>query len=71
MNADQSHRHRITGRDREGHHHTIILWREVDLVDGKVVRRVVVMLDTTVSTATVLTLPQAGEVGQAILEATQ
>jgi hypothetical protein len=40
-------------------------------VDGKVVRRVVVMLDATVSTATVLTLPQAVEVGQAILEAAQ
>ena len=71
MNADQSRRHVATDRDPGGHRRTIILWREVDLADGKVVRRVVVMLDTTVSTATVLTLPQAGEAGQAILEATQ
>jgi hypothetical protein len=71
VNADQSHRHRITGRDREGHHHTIILWREVDLVDGKVVRRVVVMLDAAMSTATIVTFVQAVEVGQAILEAAQ
>lgn len=40
-------------------------------MDDKVVRRVVVMLDDTVSTATVLTVPQAVEVGQAILEAAQ
>jgi hypothetical protein len=40
-------------------------------VDGKVVRRVVVMLDAAISTATVLTCAQAVEVGQAILEAAQ
>jgi hypothetical protein len=71
VNADQSRRHVATGRDPGGHRRTIILWREVDLADGKVVRRVVVILDATMSTATVLTVPQAGEVGQTILEATQ
>lgn len=71
MNADQSHRHLITGRDPEGHRRTTILWREVDLVDGQMVRPVVVMLDATMSTATVLTCAQAVEVGQAILEAAQ
>lgn len=71
MNPDRSHRHVITGRDPDGHCRTIILWREVDLVDGKVVRRVVVTLDATMSTATVLTLAQAVEVAQAILEAAQ
>ena len=71
MNPDQSHRFALTGRDPEGHHRTIILWREVDLVDGKVVRRVVVTLDSTMNTATVLTLAQAVEMAQAILAAAQ
>jgi hypothetical protein len=38
-------------------------------VGGHVVRRVVITLDATMHTATVLTLAQAVEVGQAILEA--
>ena len=71
MNADQSHRFALTGRDPEGHRRTIILWREVDLVDGKVVRRVVVTLDATMTTVTVLTCPEAVEVAQAILAAAQ
>jgi hypothetical protein len=37
------------------------------LIDGTVVRQVVVTLDATMTTATVLTLAQAIEVGQAIL----
>ncbi|MCA1705855.1 MAG: hypothetical protein LC808_22370 [Actinobacteria bacterium] len=69
MNPDRSHRHVITGWDPEGHHRTIILWREVDLVDGNVVRKVIVTLDATMNTATVLTCAQAIEVGQAMLEA--
>ena len=69
MNADQSHRFALTGRDPDGHRRTIILWREVDLVDGKVVRRVVLTLDSTMNTATVLTFAQAVEVAQAILAA--
>jgi hypothetical protein len=39
------------------------------LVDGTVVRRVIVTLDATMTTATVLTCAQAVEVGQAILDA--
>jgi hypothetical protein len=66
---DQSHRFVITGEDPEGHPRTIILWREIDLVDGKVVRRVVVTLDATINTSTVLTFAQAVEVAEAILAA--
>jgi hypothetical protein len=71
MTADQSHRFALTGHDPEGRNRTIILWREVDLIDGKVVRRVVLTLDATMTTATVLTLPEAIEVAQAILAATR
>ena len=67
--ADKSHRFALTGHDPEGRNRTIILWREVDLIGGTVVRRVVVTLDATMTTATVLTRAQALEVGQAILEA--
>jgi hypothetical protein len=69
MNDDQSHRFALTGQDPEGRNRTIILWREVDLIGGTVVRRVVVTLDATMTTATVLTCAQAVEVGQAILDA--
>lgn len=55
MTADQSHRFALTGQNR-----TIILWRESDLLDGRVVHRVVI-----------LTCPQAVEVAQAILAAAQ
>ncbi|MGH3936573.1 MAG: hypothetical protein ACRDS1_16605 [Pseudonocardiaceae bacterium] len=66
---DQSHRFVITGRDPDGRPRTIILWREVDLVHGTVMRRVVVTLDATINTSTVLTFAQAVEVAQAILAA--
>ena len=66
---DQSHRFVITGEDPEGRPRTIILWRETDMVDGKVVRRVVITLDATVNTATVLTQGEAVEVAEAILAA--
>jgi hypothetical protein len=64
--ADRSRRFVLTGKDPEGRNRTIILWQEVDLVGGTVVRRVVVTVDATVNTATVLTCAQAVEVGQAI-----
>jgi hypothetical protein len=67
--ADKSHRFALTGQDPEGRNRTIILWREMDLIDGTVVRRVVVTLDATMSTATVFTCPEAREVAQAILAA--
>jgi hypothetical protein len=57
MTADQSHRFALTGQDPEGRNRTIILWREVDLIDRKVVRQVVLTLDATMTTATVLTPP--------------
>lgn len=69
MSAEKSHRFALTGQDPEGRNRTIILWRETDLVDDHVVRRVVVTLDATMTTATVLTLPEADEVAQAILAA--
>jgi hypothetical protein len=71
MTAEQSHRFALTGRDPEGRNRTIILWQEADLVDGNVVRRVVLTLDATMKTATVLTCPEAIEVAEAILAAAQ
>jgi hypothetical protein len=71
MTADQSHRFALTGSDPEGRNRTIILWRETDLVNGTVVRRVVLTLDATMKTATVLTCSEAVEVAQAILAAAQ
>jgi hypothetical protein len=71
MTAEQSHRFALTGQDPEGRNRTIILWQEADLVDGHVVRRVVVTLDATMNTATVLTCEQATEVAQAMLAAAQ
>lgn len=71
MTAEKSHRFALTGQDAEGGNRTIILWQEADLVEGKVVRRVLLTLDATMTTATVLTRPQAREVAQAILAAAQ
>lgn len=69
MTAEKSHRFALTGFDPEGRNRTLILWRELDLVDGRVIRRVVLTLDATMNTATVLTPPEAREVAQAILAA--
>lgn len=69
MTAERLHRFALTGQDPEGRNRTIILWREMDLVEGKVVRRVVLTLDATMTTATILTCPEALEVAQAILAA--
>ena len=66
--ADKSRRFVLTGKDLEGRNRTI-LWREVDLIGGTVVRRVVITVDATMTTATVLTCAQAVAVAQAILEA--
>jgi hypothetical protein len=66
---DQSHRFVITGHDPEGHPRTIILWRETDLVGGKVIRRVHVTLDATTVTETILTRDEAVDVAQVILAA--
>jgi hypothetical protein len=69
MTAETSHRFALTGHDPDGGNRTIILWQEAELVKDKVVRRVVLTLDATMTTATVLTRPQAVEVAQAILAA--
>jgi hypothetical protein len=71
MTAEKSHRFALTGLDPEGCNRTIILWRELDLVDGQVIRRVVLTLDATMKTATVLSCSEAREVAQAILAAAQ
>ena len=65
---DQSHRFVITGEDPEGHPRTI-LWRETDLVNGQVIRRVHITLDATTVTETILTQSDAVEVAEAILAA--
>ena len=49
----------------------VILWRETDLVNGKVVRRAHVTLDATIRTTTILTQSDAIEVAEAILAAAQ
>jgi hypothetical protein len=66
---DQSHRFVLMGQDPEGRSRTVILWRDTDLIDGKVVRRVVITVDATLKTATILTQGEAVEVAQAILAA--
>ena len=66
---DQSHRFVITGEDPEGRPRTIILWRETDLVNGKVIRRVMITVDATIRTATILTQAEAVDVAEAILAA--
>jgi hypothetical protein len=69
MSAEISRRFALTGQDPQGRNRTIILWREADLVEGRVVRRVVLTLDATMTTATILTCPEAIEVAEAILAA--
>ncbi|MGH3693697.1 MAG: hypothetical protein ACRDRX_06840 [Pseudonocardiaceae bacterium] len=69
MSAETSRRFALTGHDPEGASRTVILWREVDLIEGTIARRVVLTLDATVSTATVLTCGEAVEVAQTILAA--
>jgi hypothetical protein len=49
----------------------VILWRETDLVNGKVIRRVHITLDATTVTETILTQRDAVAVAQAILAAGQ
>jgi hypothetical protein len=66
MSAERSHRFALTGQDPEGNSRTIILWQEADLVEGRVLRRVVLTLDATMTTATTLTLAQAVEVATAM-----
>ena len=66
---DQSYRFVITGEDPDRRPRTIILWRETDLVHGKVVRRVHITIDATIRTQTILTPGKAVEVAEAILAA--
>ncbi|MDQ3763666.1 MAG: hypothetical protein M3460_19210 [Actinomycetota bacterium] len=66
---DQSHRFVITGEDPNGRPRTIILWRETDLVNGTVIRRVHITLDATTVTETILTQRDAVAVAEAILAA--
>jgi hypothetical protein len=50
-------------------HRSVILWRETDLVNGKVIRRVHITLDATTVTETILTQWDAIAVAEAILAA--
>jgi hypothetical protein len=56
--ADKSRRFALTGQDPQGRNRTIV-WQEVDLIGGTVVCQVVITLDATMTTATVLTCAQA------------
>lgn len=69
MNTEMSRRFTLTGQDPQGHSRTIILWRDVDLVEDRIQRRVVVTLDATMRTAVMLSCPQAIELAEAILAA--
>lgn len=69
MSAEQSRRFVITGQDPEGRDRTIIGWREAEYAEGRVLKRVVLTLDATMDSATVLSLVEACELGQAILAA--
>ncbi len=69
MTAERSHRFALTGHDPEGRSRTLILWQEADLVDGIVARQVVMTLDATMTTATILTRAEAVEVARALLAA--
>ena len=69
--SEQSQRFTLAGQDPQGHSRTIIGWREVDLVEGRIQRRMVLTLDATMRTAVILSCPQAVELAQAILAAAQ
>jgi hypothetical protein len=72
VSIEQSRRFVLTGQDPEGRNRTIIGWREADYgEDGRVVKRVVLTLDATMNTATVLTTAEAIELGHKILAAAQ
>jgi hypothetical protein len=62
VSAEQSRRFVITGQDPEGRNRTVILWRKAEYVGGKVVKRVVLTLGTTMKAATILTLAEVVEV---------
>lgn len=59
--ANHSHRHAITGRDPDNQNHTLILWKETDLIHGKLVRHVIITLDATIRTIVILSPPQVIE----------
>jgi DNA-binding Xre family transcriptional regulator len=71
VSVEQSRRFVIMGQDPQGRNRTIIGWREAEYVAGTVVKRVVLTLDATLNTATVLTTAEALELGQKILAAAQ
>jgi len=68
---EKSHRFATTGKDREGHNCTAIVWRETRMDDEhqRVVREVVLSADATVRTEIVLTCGQAAELAKAVLDA--
>lgn len=66
MNPDRSHRHALVGCGSDDRNRTIILWRETVLVHCGVVRKVVITLDATMSSAVILTSPEAVELADAV-----
>lgn len=64
--AEFSPRFTLAGLDPQGRSRTLIGWRDVDLVEGQIRRRVVVTLDATLKTAVCLSCPQAVELAEAI-----
>ncbi|MBV9160604.1 MAG: hypothetical protein JO281_03380 [Pseudonocardiales bacterium] len=65
MKPEQSHRYAITCRDSRGRNRTLILWRETDLVHGRVERYVVITLDAALRTAVITTPQHAIELAEA------
>lgn len=66
MNGEQRHRFAITGHDPDGGRCTLILWRQLELVHGTTVARVVLTLDSTRRCMLVLLPGQGIELGEAI-----
>ncbi|HET9254080.1 MAG TPA: hypothetical protein VFO16_02615 [Pseudonocardiaceae bacterium] len=67
MSAEQSRRFVLTGQDPQGRNRTIIGWREAEYTGDRVLKRVVLTLDATMDSATVLTPAEAIELARMIL----
>ena len=67
--GEQSHRFVVHAHDPEGNSCTLIGWHVTDLVSGRVVRRVVLSLDSTWRCAVVLTPDHATELAGLLREA--
>lgn len=68
-NSEQSHRFVLRAMAPNGEPRTLIGWRTSEVVNGMVVRRVLLTLDTTFDTAVVLTPEQAQSLAASIADA--